>query len=116
MEEIGLILGGSHYENFLLKKQEIKSHLLEQLIILSKVIYAAGADMEEIYEIDYRGPETHSYIPPPNWGICKPPFLVLRHKNGIKYVAILTRISQNPQVMGSRYGTTKEIWRYIWPT
>ncbi|KAF8397651.1 hypothetical protein HHK36_016571 [Tetracentron sinense] len=33
-----------------------------------------AADLNsDIYEIDYRGPETHSYVPPPNRSGRKPP-------------------------------------------
>ncbi|RVW39827.1 hypothetical protein CK203_074605 [Vitis vinifera] len=44
---------------------------LPSFLLLSAPYFSRGElDMSdknpEIYEIDYRGPETHSYIPPPN--------------------------------------------------
>ncbi|XP_058738154.1 uncharacterized protein LOC131610271 [Vicia villosa] len=36
------------------------------LIFMTLPYFSRGGLDSEIYEIDYRGPETHSFVPPPN--------------------------------------------------
>ncbi|XP_051152584.1 uncharacterized protein LOC127266393 [Andrographis paniculata] len=38
----------------------------------------------EVYEIDYRGPETHTYIPPPNRAAGDRPRIHHRRKSKLK--------------------------------
>ncbi|KAI9153313.1 hypothetical protein LWI28_009359 [Acer negundo] len=38
----------------------------------SEVVVVAAVDSHEVYEIDYKGPETHASIPPPDHSRGKP--------------------------------------------
>nr|XP_048321597.1 uncharacterized protein LOC107404226 [Ziziphus jujuba var. spinosa] len=66
---------------------EIKSSistLFLFLLLLSAPYYVGGesdAVGNEIYEIDYRGPETHSSIPPPDHSHGKP--LILERERAV---------------------------------
>ncbi|PIN10525.1 hypothetical protein CDL12_16880 [Handroanthus impetiginosus] len=55
---------------------ELKASII-WILLLFLMLHVSGSSRgslqvknmgSEIYEIDYRGPETHTYIPPPNRG------------------------------------------------
>ncbi|KAL8140641.1 hypothetical protein V2J09_006662 [Rumex salicifolius] len=50
------------------------------LLVSSPLIIGSSLSGSQVYDIDYRGPETHSHLPPPN-GHRKNPFV--RH-GGVK--------------------------------
>ncbi|KAK6942839.1 hypothetical protein RJ641_028216, partial [Dillenia turbinata] len=67
---------------------ELKSSLIAilVLILLALPCISRGEKVpsnlgSEIYEIDYRGPETHSYIPPPYRGRPYIHHDVMHHKS-----------------------------------
>ncbi|XP_021911370.1 uncharacterized protein LOC110825221 [Carica papaya] len=45
------------------------------LILILPLSFSTGGLDSEIYEIDYRGPETHSSIPPPDHSHGRRPFI-----------------------------------------
>ncbi|KAH7865661.1 hypothetical protein Vadar_009444 [Vaccinium darrowii] len=72
------------------KPRIITIFLLFLFLLLTPPCFSKGGlDISDsgIYDIDYRGPETHSYRPPPNRSINKPAmehrkFKALRAGNG----------------------------------
>ncbi|OMO73516.1 hypothetical protein COLO4_27060 [Corchorus olitorius] len=57
-------------EQIVVKSRPISITLLLLILLLSIPYFSTGGSLEvsekEVYEIDYRGPETHSSIPPPD--------------------------------------------------
>ncbi|KAL3623315.1 hypothetical protein CASFOL_032131 [Castilleja foliolosa] len=61
---------------------EMKASLIVTLLLFILLLVGPGfsrrtlgvknMNSENIYEIDYRGPETHTYIPPPNLAGARP--------------------------------------------